>query len=51
MLESAKKRPGEDPRSSNLSVVDIGCGNGTQTIELAKHVDGTIMAVEIISPF
>lgn len=51
MLASANKRPSEDSPRSNLSVLDIGCGNGTQTIELAKHVDGAILAVDNHKPF
>jgi ubiquinone/menaquinone biosynthesis C-methylase UbiE len=28
------------------SILDIGCGNGAQTIQLAKHVPGTILAID-----
>jgi ubiquinone/menaquinone biosynthesis C-methylase UbiE len=32
-------------------VLDVGCGPGMQTIELAKHMDGTIVAVDTHEPF
>jgi trans-aconitate methyltransferase len=32
-------------------VLDIGCGNGAQTIQLAGHIDGTILAVDNHQPF
>ncbi|MBN1508668.1 MAG: class I SAM-dependent methyltransferase [Sedimentisphaerales bacterium] len=32
-------------------VLDIGCGNGAQTIELAKHAPGTILAIDNHQPF
>ena len=34
-----------------IRVLDIGCGNGTPTIELAKHIDGTIVALDNHQPF
>jgi ubiquinone/menaquinone biosynthesis C-methylase UbiE len=51
MLEAVKKDSRVDSRQSNFSVLDIGCGNGAQTIELAKNVDGTILAVDNHQPF
>ena len=35
----------------SIRVLDIGCGNGTQTIELARHLDSVITAVDIHQPF
>jgi SAM-dependent methyltransferase len=35
----------------NLRVLDIGCGTGAQTIDLAKHIRGTITAVDNYQPF
>jgi ubiquinone/menaquinone biosynthesis C-methylase UbiE len=32
-------------------ILDIGCGPGMQTIELAKHTDGTVMALDNHVPF
>lgn len=32
-------------------VLDIGCGQGMQTIELAKHIDGEIIALDIHDGF
>jgi SAM-dependent methyltransferase len=34
-----------------LRILDIGCGNGSQTLELAKHVDGSILAVDNHQPY
>lgn len=33
------------------SILDIGCGPGMQTIEIAKLMDGTMTAVDIHQPF
>jgi cyclopropane fatty-acyl-phospholipid synthase-like methyltransferase len=32
-------------------LLDVGCGPGMQTIELAQHMDGTILAVDNHQPF
>ena len=32
-------------------ILDIGCGNGPQTVCLAQHVDGSILAVDNHQPF
>jgi len=34
-----------------VRVLDIGCGSGTQTIELAKNISGTITALDNHQPF
>jgi ubiquinone/menaquinone biosynthesis C-methylase UbiE len=36
---------------TNLSILDIGCGPGMQTIELAKLSGGQIVALDIHQPF
>ena len=33
------------------SVLDLGCGTGAQTLVLARHLDGTIVAVDNQQPF
>jgi SAM-dependent methyltransferase len=41
----------DDLRSRKLRVLDIGCGNGRQTIQLAKEIEGTILAVDNHQPY
>jgi SAM-dependent methyltransferase len=51
MLLETKSSAGNAFRSRKLRVLDIGCGTGTQTIELAKNISGTILAVDNHQPF
>ena len=42
---------GDGPGPAKLKALDLGCGNGAQTIELAKCLDGTIWAVDNHGPY
>ena len=37
--------------ATKLRVLDIGCGNGAPTLELARHIDGVIVALDNHGPF
>lgn len=36
---------------SNPTVLDIGCGPGMQTIEIAENIDGKVYAIDVHKPF
>ena len=38
-------------REGPMRVLDVGCGTGPQTICLAQHLDGSILAVDNHQPF
>ncbi|MFC1490581.1 SAM-dependent methyltransferase [Candidatus Latescibacterota bacterium] len=40
-----------DKKDNNLRVLDLGCGNGAQTLELATYVKGNITAIDNHQPF
>lgn len=41
----------EISKNKNLKVADIGCGTGGQTLDLARHIPGTITAVDLFPGF
>jgi SAM-dependent methyltransferase len=47
MLLAARSSAG----NRKLRVLDIGCGNGGQTIQLAKEITGTVLAVDDHPPY
>jgi SAM-dependent methyltransferase len=51
MLLSTRHNLADGSRSVKLRVLDIGCGNGAQTIQLAKQIEGRILAVDNYQPY
>ncbi len=38
-------------RSDHLKILDVGCGTGASTLELAREVDAEIIAVDLFLEF
>ncbi len=41
----------ENSQHKSLKIADIGCGTGAQTLDLAQHIDGEIVAVDLFPKF
>ena len=51
LLLSEQAKPGSAIPEPQIKILDLGCGNGAQTMELAKQTDCTILAVDNHQPF
>ncbi len=47
-IKALKSIPG---LPANVKILDIGCGSGNQTIDLAGEIDGKIVAIDNYQPF
>lgn len=50
-LLAAMSHGPDGPVAGPLRILDLGCGNGTQTLCLARHADGSILAVDNHRPY
>jgi len=50
-LYPAHPRPADRAVARTGRILDLGCGNGAQTLVLARHTDGPILAVDNHQPY
>jgi SAM-dependent methyltransferase len=51
MLRSAEPRREERAVARTTRILDLGCGNGGPTVTLARHTEGSILAVDNHQPY
>ena len=51
MLRSTGPRHEDKAAGRTTRILDLGCGNGGQTVALARHTEGSILAVDNHPPF
>lgn len=51
MLYPDESRHRDKAPACPTRILDIGCGNGSQTVVLARHLEGSILAVDNHQPF
>lgn len=50
-LLAVEGRDREGQQTERIRVLDIGCGTGAQTLQLARHLNGTILAMDNHQPY
>lgn len=51
MLHSGRPRRRDPSAARTTRILDVGCGNGAQTIVLARHTEGLIQAMDNHQPY
>lgn len=51
ILLDVREQKGSGSQTDGLRVLDVGCGNGAQTLQLARSAEGNIVALDNHPPF